>query len=93
MKATQLKKTRSAAATFFKKTESVHNVPPYNIKSHQPLYSEKILTQKISENWEGFNSWIKAWQNQRGYEKLNSKVYSKRPVKNPKIPEDLLKAE
>ena len=44
VKATQLKETRSAAATFFKKTENVYSVPPYNTESHQPLYSKEIFT-------------------------------------------------
>ena len=41
-------------------TENVHNVPPYNTESHQPLYLEEIFTQKTSKDWEGFNSQIKA---------------------------------
>ena len=56
VKATQLKETGSAAATPFKGIESVHSIPFYNTESHQPLYSEKIFTQKISKNWKGFNS-------------------------------------
>ena len=44
VKATQLKETGSVAATPPKRTESVHSVPFYNTISHQPLYSEKILT-------------------------------------------------
>ena len=43
-------------ATPPKGTKSVHSVPPYNTESHQPLYSEEILTQKVSKSWEGFNS-------------------------------------
>ena len=78
MNATQLKKFRNAAATPPKGTKSVHSVPFYNTKSHQPLYSEEVFTQKVSKNWEGFNSQIKNWQSKRSYKKLNSKVHSKR---------------
>ena len=85
-------------------TESIHNAPPkgtesmqnaslYNIESHQSLYLKKIFTQKAGENWEGFNSWIKNWQSQRGYKKLNNKVHNKRPIKNSKIPKDSLRAK
>ena len=56
VKATQLKRFKSVAATPPKRIKSVHSVPLYNTESHQPLYSEEILTQKISEYWEGFNS-------------------------------------
>ena len=44
VKATQPKITKSAAATPPKGTENIHNVSFYNTISHQPLYSEKILT-------------------------------------------------
>jgi len=44
MKATQPQKLKNAVTTPPKRTESVHNVPPYNTKSHQPLYSKEILT-------------------------------------------------
>jgi len=36
--------------------ESMQSVSLYDTESHQPLYSEKILTWKLKENWEGFNS-------------------------------------
>ena len=42
--------------TPLKGTESIYSVPPYNTESHQPLYSEEILIQKVNEDWEGFNS-------------------------------------
>ena len=38
-----------------KGTKSIHNVPLHNTESHQPLYSEEILTQKVSKNWKEFN--------------------------------------
>ena len=44
------------AATPPKGTESVYNVPFYNTESHQPLYLKEVFTQKIGEDWEGFNS-------------------------------------
>ena len=44
VKATQLKETKSMAVTPPKEIENVHNIPPYNIESHQPLYLKKILT-------------------------------------------------
>ena len=56
MKATQPQKSKNTATIFSKGTESIYSIPLYNTKSHQPLYLEEILTQKISENWEGFNS-------------------------------------
>ena len=59
MKVTQLQKSRNTATTPPKGTESVHSVPFYNTESHQPLYSKEILMQKVSKNWEGFNSQIK----------------------------------
>ena len=34
VKVTQLKKTGNATATPLRETESVHSVPPYDIKSH-----------------------------------------------------------
>ena len=43
VKATQLKETKSAAATPPEGIESVHNIPLYDIESHQPLYSEEIF--------------------------------------------------
>jgi len=39
-----------------RKTESMQSVSPHTTESHQPLYSEEILTQKVSKEWEGFNS-------------------------------------
>ena len=36
--------------------ESVHSVPSTSPESQQSLYSEEIFTQKVSEEWEGFNS-------------------------------------
>ena len=80
-------------ATPPKGTESIHSVPPSNTESHQPLYSEKIFMQRISKNWEGFNSQIKNWQSKKGYKKLNSKIYGKRPTLNPKIPENSPRAK
>ena len=56
VKATQPEETKSAVATPFKGTESVHSVPLYNTKSHQPLYLKKIFTQKVGKDWEKFNS-------------------------------------
>ena len=49
--------------------------------------------QKVSENQEGFNSQIKTQQSKRGYKKLNSKIHNKRPLRNPKVLEDSLKAK
>ena len=43
VKVTQPQEFKSAVATPPKRIESVHNVPPYNTESHQPLYSEEIL--------------------------------------------------
>ena len=40
--------------------ESIHSVPPKSLESQQSLYLEEILTQKPQENWEEFNSQIKA---------------------------------
>ena len=51
-----LKGTESVQDTSPKETESMQSVSPYNIESHQPLYSEKILTQKLKKNWKEFNS-------------------------------------
>ena len=48
---------------------------------------------KVSKNWEGFNSQIKAQQSQRGYKKLNNKVHNKRPMKNLKVSKNSLKTE
>ena len=59
IKATQLKGFKNAVTTPLRGTKSIHNVPPYNIESHQPLYLEEIFTQKVSKNWEGFNSQIR----------------------------------
>jgi len=59
VKAIQPARIKNAAATLFKKIKSVHSVPLYNIINHQLLYLKKILTQKVSKNWEGFNSQIK----------------------------------
>ena len=56
IKVTQLEESESVAATPPKGIESIHSVPFYNIENHQPLYSEEILTQKVSKNWEGFNN-------------------------------------
>ena len=56
VKATQLEETRNAAATPSEGTKSVHNVLLYDTVSHQPLYLKEILMQKVSKNWEGFNS-------------------------------------
>ena len=39
-----------------KEKESVHSAPPYNTESQQTLYSEKILTRELGEEWEEFNS-------------------------------------
>jgi len=36
--------------------ESMQSASPYIIDSQQPLYSEEILTQNVSKEWEGFNS-------------------------------------
>ena len=76
-----------------KKTESIHSVFSHNITNYQPLYLKEILTQKVGKNWEGFNSQIKDWQNKRDYKKLNNKVQDKRPIRNLKIPKDLLRAK
>ena len=51
--------TASMQKTPPKKTKNIHNVPPHNTVSHQPLYSEEIFTQRVDKNWEGFNSQIK----------------------------------
>jgi len=63
VEATPPKGTKSVKATQIcvkatppKGTESVHSIPLSNTASHQPLYSEEIFTQKVSENWKGFNS-------------------------------------
>ena len=56
MKATQLTGSKSAVTTPPGGTERVHSVPFYNIESHQPLYSEKIFTQKVGKDQEGFNN-------------------------------------
>ena len=87
------KKTKSAAATPFKRTESIYNVSFYNTISHQIVYSEEVLMQKVSKNWERFNSQIRDWQSKRDYKKLNNKVHSKRLAQNLRIPENSLKAK
>jgi len=46
-----------------RETESMQNVSPYNTESQQTLYLKEILTKKPREEWEGFNSQIKVWQN------------------------------
>ena len=74
---TQSEEIGNVTATPSEGTESVHSVPPYNTRSHQPLYSKKILMQKVSKNWKGFNSQIKAWQSQKGYKKLNNRVIAR----------------
>jgi len=56
VKVTQLERKGSAVATPPKETKSVHSVPLYNTKSHQPLYSEEIFMQKVNKDWKGFNS-------------------------------------
>ena len=56
VKATQPERTKSTETTPLKGTERVHSVPFYNIKSYQLLYSKKTFTQKVSKNWERFNS-------------------------------------
>ena len=43
-----------------KGTESMQSVSPYNTESQQTLYLEEILTREPGEEWEGFNSQIKA---------------------------------
>jgi len=73
-------------------TESMQSVSPYNTESQQILYLEETLTRELKEKWKGFNSWIKAWQNQWGYPKFKT-VYSKKLEKNLKILKDLLKAK
>jgi len=37
-------------------TESIQSASPYNTKSQQTLYLEKILTREPKEEWEGFNN-------------------------------------
>jgi len=71
--------------------ESMQSVSPHNIKSHQSLYLEKILTQKPKEDWKGFNSQIKTWQQQKGYPKLNNSHI--KLERNLRIPKDSLRAE
>ena len=44
IKVMQSQESRNTAATPPKGIESVHSVPPYDIKSHQSLYSEKVFT-------------------------------------------------
>ena len=39
-----------------KGTKSMQNASPHNTESHQLLYSKKILTQKLKEDWKGFNN-------------------------------------
>ena len=56
IKVTQLQEFKNAATTPLRGIESVHSVPPYNTESHQPLYSKEMITQKVSKDWEGFNS-------------------------------------
>jgi len=86
------KRTESVQDTPPKGTESMQSVSLHNIESQQTLYLKEILTRELKEEWEGFNSWIKAWQNQRGYFKFKT-VHGKRPERNLKIPKDLLKAK
>jgi len=70
----------------------MQNASFYNTESQQTQYLEKILTRELREKWEGFNSWIKAWQNQQDYSKFKT-VYNKKLERNLKILKDLLKAE
>jgi len=73
-------------------TESMQSASPYNNKSQQILYLEEILTREPREEWEGFNSQIKAWQNQQSYPKFET-VYGKKLERNSKILKDLLRAK
>jgi len=95
--------TKSVQSAPPKGIESVQSAPPkgiesmqsaffYTTESQQPLYSEEILTQNVGKKWEGFNSWIKAWQNQWSYSEFKT-VHGKRLEKNLKILKDLLRAE
>ena len=59
IKVTQPQEFGNVTATPPEGTESVYSIPPYNIKSHQPLYSKEIFIQKVSKNWKEFNSQIK----------------------------------
>jgi len=68
--------TESVQKTPFRKTKSVHSILPYDTESHQPLYLEEILTQKVGENWKEFNNWIKTWQSQKGYKGFKNKGYN-----------------
>jgi len=53
------KRTESVRSAPLRGIESMQSTSPYNTGSHQSLYLEEILTQKISKEWEGFNSQIK----------------------------------
>jgi len=40
--------------------ESMQSASPYNTESQQTLYLKEILTRELEEEWEEFNSQIKA---------------------------------
>ena len=86
------KRTESVQDALPRGIESMQSASLYNTKSQQILYLEEILTKELKEKWEGFNSQIKAWQNQKDYSKFKT-VYNKKLKKNLKILKDLLKVK
>jgi len=44
VKTAQPQKFGSVTTTPPKEIKSIHSIPFYNIKNHQPLYSEEVLT-------------------------------------------------
>ena len=86
------KGTESVHSAPLRGTASMQSVSLHNIESQQTLYLKEILTRELSEEWEGFNSWIKAWQNYRGYPKFKI-VYGKKLERNSRILKDSLRAE